>query len=210
MEDVLEVYAQPQRQGVARLCLDERPCQLLSDVVTPLPLKAGRSKRIDYEYQREGTCVVFLAYDLDRGWRYCEVRAQKTKQDYAGFVNQLIKQHYSGVEKVLMVQDNLNTHKKGSFYEHLPLERAGRLCRLLEFHNTPKHGSWLNMAEIEFSALSRQCLNRRIETIERMQSEVQARVKQRNKEAGKIHWSFTVGDARKKLKKHYPNINSKN
>lgn len=210
MEDVLAVYSRPRKQGVARLCMDERPCLLHSDVAVPLPLKAASSKRIDYEYKRQGTCVVFLAYDLDRGWRYCEVRQQKTKQDYACFVNKLIQQQYPAAKKVVLVQDNLNTHKKSSFYEYLPPERAGALARLLEFHYTPNHGSWLNMAEIEFSALSRQCLDRRLGSLEQMKREVQAWVKQRNKEAVKIHWGFTVQDARMKLKKHYPKGSSKN
>lgn len=206
MEDVLRVYALSTQPGVARISFDERPCQLLKNMVVPLPMKPGKSKCIDNEYKREGVCTVFLAYDIDTGQRYAEVRKRRTKQDYAHFMNTVIEQHYSDTRKIIVVQDNLNTHSKGSFYEHLPVERAGELSELLEFHYTPKHGSWLNMAEIEFSALTRQCLDRRIASTEELDKELQAWVEQRNKEKTTIHWSFTVKDAREKMHTHYQKV----
>lgn len=210
MEDVLHVYSEPAEPETARLCIDERPCQLLDEVVAPLAMQPGKSKRIDSEYKRQGTCTVFMAYDIDKGKRYAEVRKQRTARDYAEFMNWVIKQNYSQAKKVVVVQDNLNTHKKGSLYENLPIKRAGELAALLEFHFTPKHGSWLNMAEIEFSALSRQCLERRIGSTEKLSQELQAWVKNRNKEKVKIHWSFTVGKARHTMASQYQKVNPTN
>lgn len=210
MEDVLNVYNSPQEPDVARLCIDERPCQLLEDVLTPIPMQPGKSRRVDYEYKRQGTCTVFIAYDMDKAKRYAQVKKQRTKQDYAEFMDWVIKQHYSQVKKVVVVQDNLNTHKKGSLYESLPKQRAGELAGLLDFHFTPKHGSWLNMAEIEFSALSRQCLNRRISSIEKLSHELKAWVKNRNKEKTKINWSFTVNKARHTMASQYRKVNPEN
>jgi DDE superfamily endonuclease len=160
MEGVLDLYSQQEQQGIVRLCMDERPCQLLSEVRMPLPPGPDTPKRIDNEYKREGTCVVLLVYDIDRGLRYSQVREHRGKKDYAQFINEVITEHYPNAAKVKLVQDNLNTHSKGSFYENLCLQRAGELNALIDFVYTPKHGSWLNMAEIEFSALSRQCLDR--------------------------------------------------
>lgn len=210
MESVLRLYAEPQAEGVVRLCMDERPCQLLGEVMTPLVAKPGKAKKVDYEYKREGTCCVFIAYDIDRGWRYTEVREQRTKKDYAEFIDALISQHYTDAKKVKLVQDNLNTHTKGSFYEHLAVGRAGELSELIDFVYTPKHGSWLNMAEIEFSALSRQCLDERISTAEVMEQQTQAWTRHRNKEEIKICWSFTVTAAREKLENRYKNAKHKN
>ena len=163
---MLRVYEQAPQQHVVRLCVDERPCQLLDEVVQPLAMEEGKSKRVDSEYKRRGTCSLFLAYDLEKGQRFAQLRKHRGKADYAAFLDWVIRQHYPGKEKIVLVQDNLNTHRKGAFYEHLPLKRASQLCRLLEFHFTPKHGSWLNMVEIEFSALVRQCLKRRIGSME--------------------------------------------
>jgi len=210
MEDVLRVYQQDPEEQVVRLCMDERPCQLLDEVVQPLAMKEGKTKRVDSEYQRKGTCSLFLAYDLERGQRFAQVREHRGGADYAAFLDGVLRQHYPGKEKVLLVQDNLNTHTKGAFYEHLPLKRASELSRLLEFHFTPKHGSWLNMVEIEFSALVRQCLNRRIGSITQLQQELKAWIKQRNKNKIKIHWSFTIKDAQKKLNSWYKKVNPKN
>lgn len=203
MEDVLDLYQQPEQKGVIHLCLDERPCQLLDDVLTPLPMKEGRPLREDSEYKRMGTCVVFMAYDIDKGIRYGKISKRRTKADYAAFVDEILKQYYPQAEKVELVQDNLNTHKFGSFYEHLPIERAAELRKLINFHFTPKHGSWLNMVEIEFSALSRQCLNRRVATMEQLEEEMMPWIKERNEKQVKIHWSFTVKDARDKLASQY-------
>ena len=210
MEDVLDVYEQEVEQGVVRLCFDERPCQLLDHILTPLPLEPGKSERIDSEYERKGTCCVLLAYDLASGKRYAQVRERRTKADYAQFIDQLVKEHYPQARRIKLVQDNLNTHSYGSFYEHLPVERAAQLRKLVCFHFTPKHGSWLNMVEIEFSALSRQCLNRRIATMEKIKKEVKAWVEKRNELKVKINWSFTSALARDKLASKYKNLNSNN
>ena len=147
MEDVLALYSQPATLNRARICFDERPCQLLDDVVSALPLKPDKVIKEDNEYVRKGTCVVLLAYDLDTGQRFTQVRQQRTKADYAGFMNGVITRYYADIEKIDLVQDNLNTHKYGSFYEHLPISQARFLSHKLAFHFTPKHGSWLNMAE---------------------------------------------------------------
>ncbi len=187
MEDVIEVYLSDPLPGVRRICMDERPCQFVGDVYSPLPMKPGSVKKLDNEYKREGTCVAFLAYDIDSGERYVWVNKTRTKKDYAAFMDWIChKEQYKQADKLIVVQDNLNTHKYGSFYENLPIQRAGELRRKIEFHFTPKHGGWLNMAEIEFSALSRQSLNRRISTIEKMIDEIQVWEKERNKQRVKI------------------------
>jgi hypothetical protein len=149
MEDVLELYAQQPAAGKARICFDERPCQLLGEVVAPLAMKAEKLEKQDYEYTRQGTAVILLAYDIDTGQRYVQVRKQRTKKDYAQFMERLAKEHYAQVQQVQLVQDNLNTHTYGSFYENLAAPQARALAEKLHFHFTPKHGSWLNMAEIE-------------------------------------------------------------
>jgi hypothetical protein len=210
MENVLELYAGDPANDTARVGFDERPCQLLEDILAPLPMKEGKVEKQDYEYKRGGTAVIMLAYDFDTGQRYTQVREQRTKKDYAEFMEWLVKEHYGHVAKVELVQDNLNTHCYGSFYDHLPAQEARLLCQKLNFHFTPKHGSWLNVAEIEFSALARQCLNRRIESIEKLRHEVDAWSKDRNKEAVKVHWSFTVDVARQKLARQYHKVNQNN
>jgi len=210
MEGVLRLYEQPAAPDTVRLCMDERPCQLLGEVMTPLPVKPGVPKRVDHEYNREGTCVVLLAYDIDKGVRYAQVREQRTKKDYAQFIDKIISEHYSDANKIKLVQDNLNTHTKGSFYEHLSVLRAGELASLIDFVYTPKHGSWLNMAEIEFSALARQCLDQRIANIEQMQQTLQSWTDNRNSNEVKIHWSFMVEKAREKMASRYLQVNNKN
>jgi transposase len=206
MEDVLELYGQAPEQDQVRVCIDERPCQLLQDVWVPLPIRAGQAQRYDYTYKRKGTCSIFMAYDIDKGIRYAAVLASKTKADYATFLSQLLAQHYPQAKRIELVQDNLNTHKYGSFYQHLSLHRASQLRKRITFHYTPKHGSWLNMVEIEFSALARQCLNKRIGTMEQMKQQIQPWVMERNKKQIKIHWSFTVPQAREKLKSQYQKV----
>jgi hypothetical protein len=210
MEGVLRLYEQPAAPGTVRLCMDERPCQLLGEVMTPLPVKPGVPKRVDHEYSRAGTCVVLLAYDIDKGMRYAEVREQRTKKDYAQFIDKIISEHYREANNIKLVQDNLNTHTKGSFYEHLSVQRAGELSTLIDFVYTPKHGSWLNMAEIEFSALSRQCLDTRIANTDQMKQTVQAWTDNRNLHEVKIHWSFTVDNAREKMASRYLKVNNNN
>ena len=206
----MSVYNQPPSLGRTRICFDERPCQLVDDVVAALPTKPGKVKKEDNEYVRQGTCVVLLAYDLDTGHRYTQVRKQRTKADYAEFMQQIIETYYADVEQIDLVQDNLNTHKYGSFYEHLPLGEARVLSRKLRFHFTPRHGSWLNMAEIEFSALARQCLNRRIGSLEVLAEQVNLWTIARNERAVRVHWSFTVATAEDKLKRWYEQVNPAN
>lgn len=190
--------------------MDERPCQLLDEVMTQLPAKPGPSRRLTVEYKREGTCVVFLAYDIDRGVRYTQVRTQRTKADYADFINWVVNTYYPNAKQLKLVQDNLNTHKQGSFYEFLPKEPARELSELIEFVYTPKYGSWLNMAETEFSALSRQCLDRRIRSEDALRAEIDPWTEKRNRDRIRINWTFTIADAREKLANRYKDVNSKN
>lgn len=210
MEDLLDVYERPSDPTRPRICLDELPCQLLGDVLVPLPMLPDSPRKEDYEYERMGTCSLFLAYDLDRGQRYLQVRAQRTKADYAAFCDWLTTTHYADTPKIQLIQDNLNTHTYGSFYEHLPATRAHQLKNQLEFHFTPKHGSWLNMAEIELSVLVRQSLDRRIPDQARLAAEANAWADERNAANIAITWSFTTTKARLKLKRHYQNLNSNN
>jgi transposase len=210
MEDVLDCYDWPVNERIARLCFDERPCQMLADVIAPLPLKEGKALREDSEYKRHGTAVILLAYDIDTGKRYVEVRERRTKKDYAEFMKHLLDEHYGDKTNVHVVQDNLNTHTFGSFYEHLPAPEARAMASKLTFHFTPKHGSWLNMAEIEFSALARQCLDRRISNINRLFQQVLAWADERNRQSVKVHWSFTVDTAREKLASQYEKVNKDN
>ena len=210
MEDVLDLYEAASDPKRPRLGFDERPCQLLGQIVAPLPMKPGRVKREDNEYKRNGTAVVLLAYDLDSGRRFVEVRKRRTKADYANFMYRLVKEHYADIEQIRLVQDNLNTPSYGSFYEHLEVETAHWLKNKIEFHFTPKHGLWLNMAELELSALSRQCLDRRIESKKVLAQEVKAWEQQRNEQGVKLSWSFTTTVAREKLKRHYDKLMPKN
>ena len=203
MEAILDIYAQPVDPDRPRLCFDERPCLLLDGLVEPLPMTEGKAKRIDYEYKRTGTAVVLLAYNMDTGQRHTLVSDTKNKVDYATFIAHVLDTHYSDAKGVHLIQDNLNTHTKGSFYRAFEPKTARKYAQKLQFHFTPKHGSWLNMAEIEFSALSRQCLNRRFDSVATMTQQVEAWKNHRNEKATKIHWSFTVMDAQEKLARHY-------
>ena len=204
MESILDLYSSPPSATVARFCFDERPCQLTDDVYSPIPMKSGQVKLVDNEYIRKGTCCLLLAYDIDTGQRYTIVSETRTKADYARFMDWIEREHYSDKEKIIVIQDNLNTHTKGSFYENLPVQRAGDLNRKMNFQFTPKHASWLNMAEIEFSSVSRQCLRRKIATIEEMEKEVMAWQSKRNEASIKISWSFTTDVARGKMSNKYP------
>lgn len=206
MEDVLELYAQQPAADQARICFDERPCQLLGEVIAPLAMKAGKPQKQDNEYTRQGTAVILLAYDIDTGQRYVQVKKQRTKEDYAQFMEWLAKEHYAHVQQVQVVQDNLNTHTYGAFYENLAAPQARALAEKLKFHFTPKHGSWLNMAEIEFSVLARECLDRRIDSLEKLEQQVLIWSQNRNAKATRIHWSFTVNTAREKLASQYEKV----
>ena len=206
MEDILDLYAQPAQAQTVRLCYDERPCQLIDHVLTPIPAKPGMSQKEHQEYLRNGVCNVLLAYNMDTGQRHIRVTDTKTKADYAHFMNWVGNELYPN-QQIKLVQDNYSSHSYGAFYENLPFDAARNLKNQIEFHFTPKHGSWLNMAEMEFSALSRQCLNRRIASKEILESEVLIWQEKRNSNATKVNWSFTTAKAREKLKNRYDEIN---
>ncbi len=209
MEDVLDVYSSPPAEGLVRLCFDERPCQLLDQVLAPLPPKPNATEKEHQEYVRKGVCNVLLAYNIDTGQRHVQVRTTKTKADYAQFMDWLVREHYPQAATIQLVQDNYSTHRYGAFYEHLPLDTARALRQTLDFHYTPKHGSWLNMAEIEFSALSRQCLDRRIGSQQALEKEVLLWQAKRNADAVKVNWSFTTEKARDKLKNRHNEVLNK-
>jgi hypothetical protein len=206
MEDVLAQYAMPYDPLRPLICFDERPCQLLGDVLMPLPMKPGRPQREDYEYERHGTCCVLLAFDPHRGFRYLEVRPRRTALDYAQFMQTLVQRYYPTVHSIRLVQDNLNTHTPGAFYQALPPEQAFAFAQKFELHYTPKKGSWLNMAEIELAALSKQCLDRRIADQETLANQARVWQHHRNRARKTVQWRFTQGDARRKLQSKYPSL----
>lgn len=200
MEDVLDLYEQPYDERWPVVCLDERPCQLLGEVITPLPMKPGHVQRNDYEYTRNGTATLFVAVEPLTGKRLLKVTSRRTKQDYAEFMRE-VSQAWSPAERICLVQDNLNTHTPGSFYEAFSAEEAFALASCFEMHYTPKKASWLNMAEIEISAIPRQCLDRRIDSEERLAREIASYSISR--QGSKLTWRFTKNDAREKLARHY-------
>ena len=204
MEEVLDLYAEPHDPQRPVVCFDETSTQLLAEVREPLPAQPGRPRREDYEYRREGTRNLFLACEPLAGWRQVAVTRRRTMQDFAWQMRWLVDEAYPEVPVVRVVLDNLNTHRMASLYETFPAPEARRIARRLEFHYTPKHGSWLNMAEIEFSVLSRCCLKQRLPDGETLEREVQALVKERNAAQAVINWRFTTQDARTKLHRLYP------
>ena len=204
MEDVLQVYARPFSANTPVICMDEASKQLFGEVRKELPMRPGDPKRIDSEYVRLGTCNLFMFCEPLRGFRHVRVTERRTKIDWAYALRDFLNEHYSKAEKIVLVMDNLNTHSPGSFFEAFSPEIASELTNRLEIHYTPKHGSWLNIAECEFSALSRQCLNRRIETAEELATEVNAWQKDRNVMAKNVNWQFKTSDARIKLRRLYP------
>ena len=206
MEDVLEVYKRPLDTKRPVLCIDEMPKQLLSDTRDPLPISPGKPARQDYEYKREGVVDVFMLFEPLVGKRQVEIADQRRRKEWAQVMRKVADELYSQAEKIVVVMDNLNTHTPAAFYQVFEPGEARRLVERFEFHYTPKHGSWLNMAEIELSALVRQCLDRRIPDKEKMIQEVKAWQDQRNSEVVKVHWQFTTADARIKLKNLYPKI----
>ena len=210
MEDVLDLYAQAPDPQVARICFDERPCQIIGDVLAPVPMQPGHSRKQDDEYKRHGICSLLIAYDLDRGQRYLQLRERRTKRDYAEFMHWLATTHYADVNKIQVVQDNLNTHTYGAFYLTFPAAQAHALKSKFDFHFTPKHASWLNMVEIELSAFARQCADQRFDSRPAFEQDALAWAEQRNRNAVRIAWSFTTADARAKLHRHYRNVNPNN
>jgi hypothetical protein len=209
MEALLHLYSLPYDEQRPVVCFDELPVQLLGEVVAPLPMKAGKPTRFDYEYEREGTACLLVAFEPLTGRRLVETSKQRTKADYCRFMHRVARL-FPTAEKVVLVQDNLNTHNASSFYENLPAAEAFSLAQAFEMHYTPKKGSWLNMAELELSALSRICLSRRISSIEELDREVQALVKERNALKVKVAWQFSISQAREKLSRHYQKAKSKN
>jgi DDE superfamily endonuclease len=204
MEDVLDVYQRPRDPECPVVCLDETSKQLIAETRVPIPAKAGRTVRYDYEYHRNGTANLFMLFAPLEGWRHVEVTDQRTAADFARVLKELSDTHFPGAPKIALVQDNLNTHKPASLYEAFPAAEARRLVERFEWHYTPKHGSWLNMAESELSVLSSQCLDRRIPDKRSLADEVAAWEVDRNKNHTKADWQFTAGDARVKLRRLYP------
>ena len=207
MEDVLEVYARPYNPEMPVVCMDEKPFQKLDHVRDPLPARPGSIEKIDSEYKREGTCSIFIFTEPLAGWRYTEALERRTKVDWANMVKKILDEQYPEAKKVVLVMDNLNTHDTSSLYETFQPEEALRLAQRLEIHYTPKHGSWLNIAECELSALAAQCLgSRRIPDIGTLNGELSAWNTKRNENQKGVDWQFTTEDARTKLKRLYPII----
>lgn len=209
MEHLLSLYAQPYDAQHPVICFDERPCFLIGDQIAPLMMQSGRVRREHYAYEKNGSCALLAAIEPLTGERLAQVKPQRTKKEYTEFC-QALSACYPKAKKIRLVQDNLNTHNASSFYEHLPAQEAFALAERFEFHYTPKSASWLNMIEIEFSVLSRQCLDRRIPTQEQLEKEVLALVKERAEKKIKITWQFSIEMARTKLNKHYQRVNPDN
>ena len=204
MEDVLDLYAEPYDPQRPVVCFDETSTQLLADIREPLPAKPGRPRREDYEYERAGTRNLFLTCEPRRGWRHVAITRQRTMQDFAQQMRWLVDEAYPDVPVIRLVLDNLNTHRMASLYETFPAAEARRIAKRLEFHHTPKHRSWLNMAEIEFSVLARACLRGRNGDEDSLERAVSACVSERNAIGATINWRFTAQDARRKLHRLYP------
>ena len=207
----LQTALQPRYSRSLHACLpsgrDESPKQLIKETRESIAMKPGKEKRIDYEYERVGTCTLFMASEPLAGKRYVQVTERKTKKEWAFFMKEIADNYYANAEKIHLVMDNLNTHQPGSLYEVFEPQEAHRLCNRFNFIYTPKHGSWLNMAEIELNVLTGQCLSRRIDTMETIRREVKAWQNHRNDLVATINWQFTTQDARIKLKRLYPSIN---
>ena len=207
MEEVLDTYETPYDPKRPVLCMDEQPVQLVKDTRAPIAATKGHPKRVDYEYERAGTASLFLFCEPLLGWRFVSVRERRTKIDWALEVEELLRTRYASAEKVILVCDNLNAHTKGAFYEAFEPEKARSIVRRLEFRHTPKHGSWLNIAENELSAMTRQCLKgRRFGTIGEIRSETEAWQRAINGKQRGVDWQFRIGDARMKLKSLYPKL----
>ncbi len=204
MEDVLDLYAEPYSSDRPVVCFDELPFQLLADKRAPQPGAPGRPTRVDYEYRRQGTANLFLCFEPLAGWRHVEVTARRTNKDFAEQMRALADDHYPDAPVIAVVLDNLSTHSPAALYQTFPPAEARRLVKRLEFHYTPKHGSWLNMAELEFAILSRQCLGRRLSGPTVLQRETAAWEAERNRNRAKAHWHFTTTQARSKLRRLYP------
>jgi len=209
MEAVLALYAEAYDPENPVLCFDERPCFLIGERIAALPMTTGKVAKEHYAYEKNGSCALLAAIEPLTGQRLGLVRAQRTKKEYTEFCQALVAA-WPGAKKIRLVQDNLNTHNASSFYEHLPAEEARALAEKFEFHYTPKSASWLNMIEIEFSALARECLHRRIPTQEMLERELLALVKERAEKQIKINWQFSLKAAREKMNSHYSRVNAGN
>jgi len=207
MEDVLEIYARPYDATFPVVCMDEQPVQLTKDTRKSIAATMDHPRRVDYEYERAGTACIFMFAEPLSGWRKVNARPRRTKVDWALEMEELLRTRYSDVEKVILVCDNLNTHTRGAFYEAFEAQKARELVRRIEFHYTPKHGSWLNIAENELSSMTRQSISgRRIESIEMLRAETSAWAASSNEKQRGVHWQFTIEKARVKLKSLYPNL----
>lgn len=204
LEDVLDLYAEPYDSQYPVVCFAESPYQLLSEVREPLPATPGHPVRYDYEYRREGSCNLFMFLEPLQGWRHVKVTDRRTAQDFAHCMQDLVDLHFPQATVISVVLDKLNTHTPAALYATFPPAEACRILRKLDFHYTPKHGSWLNMAEIEFAVVSTQCLNRRLRDQETVRRAVAAWETRRNSAKASIHWRFTTAKARRKLKHVYP------
>ena len=206
MEQVLDVYKKPYDGEYPVVCMDESPKQLIGETRLPIAMKPGIEKKVDFEYERKGVCNIFMANEPLKGTRHVEIKERKTKKDWAYFIRNLADINYKEARKITLVMDNLNTHSPSALYEVFKPEEAKRIWDRFDFIYTPKHGSWLNMGEIELNVLNGQCLNRRIDNIETVKEEVNAWCEHRNNMKAKINWQFTTKDARIKLKTLYPKI----
>ena len=206
MEDVLEVYRRPRDPNKPLLCVDESSKQLTLETRTPIPMQPGQLRREDHEYERNGTVNIFMMFAPLEGWRHVEVTDRRTAIDYAHLLKRASDVEFPKAEKILLVQDNLNTHNWSSLYEAFPADEARRLVERFEWHYTPKHGSWLDMAESELGALTKQCLDRRIPDKKTIIKEIAAWERERNRNQTKADWQFTTADARVKLKRLYPSF----
>jgi len=209
MEDILTQYRLPYDERFPVVCFDERPCFLIGDVIKGFEVKAEQVRKQHYEYEKNGSCCLLMAIEPLTGKRIAIVYDRRRKIEYADFMQKLVK-HFPKAEKIKLIQDNLNTHNPSSFYENMDAEQAYALKEKFEFHYTPLKGSWLNAVEIEFSAISRLCLNKRIPTKELIEKEILACVKEREKNKVSINWKFDITHARRKMNRHYSKINKNN
>jgi len=199
----LDLYGEPYDERRPIVCFDEKPYQLVGHTLQPINAAPGRPRKEDHEYVRQGTCNIFVMVDPKGGCRHVKVTERRTKKDFAECIQELVDVHFAHADKIKLVMDNLNTHRLSSLYEHFSPQEARRIIKKLELHYTPKHGSWLNMAEIEISALTQQCLRRRLASIESVTRELKIAVAARNQQKKRIHWGFSTEEARVKLSKIY-------
>jgi transposase len=209
MEEILQLYALPYDPNYPVICFDERPCFLIGQKIEPLAMQSGQVRKEHYAYEKNGSCVLLAAIEPLTGQRLAQVTVQRTKKEFTQF-SQALAAAYPEAQKIRLVLDNLNTHNASAFYENLPAEQAFALAQRFEFHYTPKSASWLNMIECEFSAIVRQCLNRRIPTRDQLEKEVLAIFKERNQKKIKINWQFSIESARDKLNRHYQSVYADN